>query len=307
MVMKADANHYDRTSPWEALGADVRDASSIAQVIKRAGMDFEVGTIVPVVNGIPQEDFRAIHRLDTDSTFGFAKKGYTPVQYRDAFSFLDGLEGFTLESAGTVKGGSRAFIQARLDRDIEIEGDRLASYFTICTSHDGSMGLKFVLGTLRLDCTNQFPILGASGTSWSHRHSTNVMANAKVAVAHLTQANEAIDTFEEEVRRLMETEITDRKFQAIMARVLPINDDQTPRQRGNVEEAREGVRAMYASAQDGGSFAGSGWGVVNAFNSWNQWVKPVKSTSDRAERQVVKTMDGTFGDLTRRVADLVLA
>lgn len=306
MVMKAATNHYDRTSPWETVGTDVRDANGIEEIIRKAGMDFEVGTVVPVVNGQAQEDFRAIHRLDTDTTFGFAKKGYTPVQFRDAFSFLDGLD-FTLESAGTYKGGARAFIQARLDRSIEIAGDRMAPYFYIGTSHDGSMGLKFVLGVQRLSCTNQLPTLGATGTTWSHRHSTNVLENARLAVAHLMDAEAALDTFEEEVRRLMEAEVTERKFQAIIAKVLPMNDDQTPRQRGNVEEARQGVRAAYASDIDGGGFAGTGWGVVNAFNSWGQWIKPVRSTSDRAERQVVRTMDGTFGDLTKRVADLVLA
>ena len=306
MVMSADANHYDRTSPWEAIGTDVRDAKDIEAVIRSAGMDFEVGTVVPVVNGTRQEDFRAIHRLDTDTTFGFAKKGYTPVQYRDAFSFLDGLD-FTLETAGTYKGGARAFIQARLDRSIEIAGDLMAPFFYIGTSHDGSMGLKFVLGVQRLACTNQLPMFSSTGSAWSHRHSTNVMANAKAAVTHLTQAEEALDDFEEEVRRLIETEVTERRFQSIITRVLPMNDDQTPRQRANVEEARQGVRQAYASDIDGGGFAGTGWGVVNAFNSWGQWIKPVRSTSDRAERQVVRTMDGTFGDLTRKVADLVLA
>jgi phage/plasmid-like protein (TIGR03299 family) len=309
MVMKADANHYDRETPWQTLGVDVTEAHGIADVARLAGMDFQVGTSIPVVNGTPQESFRAVHRLDNNQTFGFAKKGYTPLQYLDAFSFLDGLGGFTLESAGTIKGGARAFIQAKLDRTIVVEGDTIQPYFYIGTSHDGSMGVKMILGALRIRCTNQFPMLGRTAIStWSHRHSTNVLENAQVAAKALVQVDDELDAFEEEVRRLMETEVSDRRFKAIVANVFPMSDSQTLRQRENVQVQRDEVQEAYVlSMRDGGDFIGSGWGVVNAFNSWGQWSAPIRSTSNLAERQAVKTLDGTFGAMTRKVAELVLA
>lgn len=116
-----------------------------------------------------------------------------------------------------------------------------------------------------------------------------------------------IDGFEEEVRRLIETQVTDRRFRSIVQEILPISDHQTPRQRGNVEEQREAVRAAYVSEIDGGAFHGTGWGVVNAVNSWGQWTKPVKEEGGRAHRQAIRTLDGTFGNLTTRVARMVLA
>lgn len=309
MVMEA-LTQYDRRSPFEALGTKITE-TDVDAILAQAGLDFEVGTFVPVVNGHEAVGHVGIQRLDTGKTFGFGKKGYTIVQNRQAFAFVEDLLGsgqVQIESAGTFKGGARVWIQAKVAQPIAVPGDEVDAYLTISTSHDGSGSLQAVYGFLRLACTNQFPALVREAASvWRHRHSTHVLAKADQAKAILGLAPKVIDGFETEVRRLIETEVTDRQFRSIVQSVLPITDFQTPRQRRNVEEQREAVRAMYASEIDGGAFRGTGWGAVNAVNSWAQWAKPVKSTGDRANRQAVRTLDGTFGALTTRVAEMVLS
>lgn len=312
MVAEVDVQHYDRKSPWHTAGTVLDDGpQTVDEILVAAGLDWEVETVVPVVEGVARPEFRAIRRTDVDEVFGFAKKGYQTVQNREAFTLVEGLletEAVVVESAGPVKGGRRVWVQAAVNRYIDIDGDGHEAFLTVSTSHDGSSGVRASLGFLRLDCMNQMPALtrGAIST-WSHRHSTNVMAKTDDARRILFQAVEEIDHFEEEVRRLMETEVTARRFDAIVAQLLPISDNQTPRQRGNVEEKREGIRAMYASERDGGRYVGTGWGVVNAFNSYDQWMKPVKDEANRAERIIVRSLDGTFGAMTRRVSELVLS
>ncbi len=310
MVMAA-TTQYDRMSPWSVLGHQIQ-ATDVEGIIKEAGLDFEVSTAVPVVNGTPAQDFSAIYRTDTQKVFGIAKKGYQVVQNREAFALLEDLlatDQIEVESAGTLKGGAQVWIQAKVLKPVTIPGDEVEAYLTISTSHDGSAGLRAVYGFLRIACTNQLPSLGRGAKAvWSHRHSRHVLAKSEQARQILGLAPKVIDTFEDEVRRLIEVEVPDRRFQQIITQVLPISDEQTPRQRGNVQEQRDAVRAMALSDRDGGgAFAGTGWGVVNAFNSWNQWAKPVKNETDRAVRQAVRTLDGTYGAMTSRVAEMVLA
>lgn len=231
---------------------------------------------------------------------------------RQAFALLEDLlatDQIEVESAGTLKGGAQVWVQAKVLKAVEIPGDAVDAYLTISTSHDGSAGLRAVYGFLRLSCTNQLPSLGRGAKAvWSHRHSRHVLGKADQARQVLGLAPKVIDTFEDEVRRLIEVEVSERRFQQIITQVLPISDEQTPRQRGNVQEQRDAVKAMAVSERDGGgAFAGTGWGVVNAFNSWNQWAKPVKNETERATRQAVRTLDGTYGSLTSRVAEMVLA
>ena len=310
MVAEVNGQHYDRKSPFEVAGTKVNE-TDVDGIIKAAGLDWEVETVVPVVEGQARPEFRAIRRTDTDDVFGFAKKGYQTVQNREAFGMLQDLletEEIVVESAGPVKGGRRVWVQAAVNRYIEIDGDGMNPYLTISTSHDGSSGVRAILGILRLDCMNQMPAIGRGAKAqWSHRHSTNVLAKAEDARKILGLAVEEIDAFEDEVRRLMDTDVTARQFDRIVGEIFPKSDLMTGRQMANVDEKIEGVRAMYESDRDGGRFAGTGWGVVNAFNSWDQWAKPVKDESNRAERQIVRILDGTFGNLTQRVADLVTA
>ncbi len=316
MVMEA-LTQYDRRSPWDALGTKITE-TDVDAILSQAGLDFEVQSVVPMVphpNGFgpltPADEFRAIQRTDTGKVFGMTKKGYQPVQNREAFALLEDLVGsgqIEVESAGTLKGGARVWIQAKVDAPVSIPGDDVEAYLTISTSHDGSAGLQAVFGFLRLSCTNQLPSLARNAVAvWRHRHSRHVLAKGAEARAILGLAPAVIDGFEDEVRRLIETEVTARQFQAIVTTILPITDHQTPRQRGNVESQREALHEMHASEIDGGAFKGTGWGAVNAVNSWAQWAKPVKSTGDRATRQAIRTLDGTFGAMTARVAEMVLS
>lgn len=306
MVMSA-LTQFDaeRKTPWTALGTPV-ETNDVDQIMKIAGLDWEVQTVIPEVNGSPVSDFRAIERTDTGQVFGFQRKGYTPLQNRHLFEIVESFgSDIDVRSAGTFKGGARVWVQAQLHRRIEIAGDTLDPYLTISTSHDGSGAPKVGLGAGRLSCTNQIPMFRRTA-QWSHRHSTNVVRAALNAHVILGQAETILDSFEEEVRRMIEHEVTNARFEEIVKTILPASDDMTVRQLGNVEAQRDGIRLAYATDRDGGAFAGSAWGVVNAVNSWAQWVRPVKSTSDRAERQGIQILDGSFGRLTERVAHLAL-
>jgi len=309
MVMEA-LTQYERTSPFEMLGTKITE-TEVDAILAQAGLDFEVGTFAPVVNGYVDEKSVGIQRLDTGETFGYGKKSYTVVQPRQAFGFLEDLIGTGLVdvvSAGTFKGGARMWIQAKVGQPITIPGDEVEAYITLSTGFDGQTSLQGVYGFLRLACTNQFPSLAREAKAiWRHRHSRHVLAKAEQAKEILGLAPKVIEGFEAEVRRLIETEVTDQAFRRIVQHVLPITDYQTPRQRRNVEEQRDAVRAMYGSEIDGGRFHGTGWGAVNAVNSWAQWAKPIKASDDRAMRQAIRTLDGTFGNLTTQVANMVLA
>ena len=74
---------------------------------------------------------------------GIVSDEYEVVDNRDAFRFLDALIGSELhfETAGSLWGGRRVWVLARLPEYVELGGDPSATYIYVANSHDGSMAV----------------------------------------------------------------------------------------------------------------------------------------------------------------------
>jgi len=151
MAHEVETMMYAGDTPWHGLGVAIPDARklSIEEAIVAAGLDWEVE-----LRHIFTEDSEgAVHGIldhyitcrRTDNTvLGVVGKGYQPLQNMEAFRwfqpFLDSGEA-TLETAGSLKGGSRVWIFARIRRDPMVVGkaDTMKYYVLLSNSHDGSL------------------------------------------------------------------------------------------------------------------------------------------------------------------------
>lgn len=333
-----------RISPWHKIGTIIPEAlrsSDIETILKTAGMDWTVSkraiaaaATVASEGGrvdftVPTDDFFAIVRDDTDLVLGVVKKAYEPFQNADALDLLNDilLSGdVTVETAGVLYDGRRVWVLANIPRDLTIEGDVHVPYLLISTTHDGSGSVRADLTVLRVECRNSLRLaianldlrralqekgvqLGGSGSgSWTHRHSANVKAKAEDARRILGFAGDFLDAFEAEVKDLMGKVITDRQFDKMVAEMFPAGEELTDRQKGNVTEKRNRVRDLYDSPFDGGKFRGTGWGVLNAFNSFDLWGADLKGgESTRSTRQAVRLLDGTIETRTSKVRDRIMS
>ena len=180
--------------PWHGLGVILDKPPTVEEAIKCAGLDWTVrlqplhmkydGEDIPVPNG-----FATVR--DTDrKVLGVVGPTYKPLQNKDAFKFfqpfLDANEA-TIETAGSLRGGTRVWVLARVTQDpIEIvPGDDVLNYILLSNGHDGTLAIRVGLTPTRVCCANTL--------SAAHAHK----ASKLLRVRHTKKAAETLDVVRE--------------------------------------------------------------------------------------------------------------
>ena len=130
-----------RETPWHGLGRIVMDAPASREALELADLDWQVesrniysgtGAMIP--------GYRANVRSTDDAVLGVVSDRYRIVQNEEAFQFTDDLlgEGVTYETAGSLQGGKKVWMLAKLPEKYIIAGDEVTPYLVFFNSHDGS-------------------------------------------------------------------------------------------------------------------------------------------------------------------------
>lgn len=174
-----------RETPWHGLGRIIMDAPASREALELAGLDWQVesrniysgtGAMIP--------SYRANVRSTDDAVLGVVSDRYRIVQNEEAFQFTDDLlgEGVTYETAGSLQGGKKVWMLARLPRKYLIAGDQVEPYLVIFNSHDGSSGVKVAMTPIRVVCQNTLNLaLNTAKRSWTARHTENVLLRVQDA------------------------------------------------------------------------------------------------------------------------------
>ena len=91
-----------------------------------------------------------------NAALGIVSDRYKVVQNEDAFRFTDDLlgEGVSYETAGSLQGGRKVWMLAKMPHRYIIAGDEIAPYLVVMNSHDGSSGIKVAMTPIRVVCQN---------------------------------------------------------------------------------------------------------------------------------------------------------
>ena len=103
-----------RETPWHGLGRIIMDAPASREALELAGLDWQVesrniysgtGAMIP--------GYRANVRSTDNAVLGVVSDRYRIVQNEEAFQFTDDLlgEGVTYETAGSLQGGKKVWMQ----------------------------------------------------------------------------------------------------------------------------------------------------------------------------------------------------
>ena len=122
MSANVETMFYTRVTPWHGLGTRVEEAPCAKEALALAGLDW---------------------RVVTDR--------YKVVQNEDAFAFTDELlgEGVSYETAGSLQGGRRTWILAKLPQRYMISGDEVTPYLVFMNPHDGNGAIKAAMTPVR--------------------------------------------------------------------------------------------------------------------------------------------------------------
>lgn len=163
MAHEFETGFVVRDQAWHGLATVLKDAPTIEEGIKQAGLEWQVNccpmTALTADGVVNVEKYRAVIRSSDNSVLGVVSDKYVPLQNAEAFGwfqpFLD--QGLcTLESAGSLKSGKHVWVLAKITgSDLDVSaGDRITGYLLLATAHDGSQAVIVVFTPVRVVCWN---------------------------------------------------------------------------------------------------------------------------------------------------------
>ena len=295
----------ERDVPWHGLGTPVQEAPNSAEALRLAGLDWEVvSRDIQLCGGKKIPGYHANVRSSDNSVLGVVGERYKIVQNNDAFAFTDGIigEGARYETAGSLSGGRRVWMLAKLD-NFKLAGDDTENYLCFANTHDGSGAVKVIITPVRVVCNNTLnAALSSAKRSFSMRHTLNVDKKIEEAKMALELNARYIVELADFAEVMAKKKLEDIRLKEILNELFKTTDKSTDLQKRNAEECKQAFYVCYA-APDIAKFQGTAWGAINAMSDLVGHSLPHRNTKTYAEKNWGRIMDGA--PLFDRMVDMV--
>lgn len=286
--------YVGREKPWHGLGVSVEEAPSSERALILAGLDWDV-IQKPIFTSTGEEiaGYRANVRSSDSRILGVVSDKYKVVQNKEAFSFTDTLlgEGVRYETAGSLQGGKKVWLLARLPREYIISGERISPYLVFSTSHDGSGAVKVAVTPIRVVCNNTLNLaLNTASRSFSMMHTSSVQSKIQEAHDALFRAEDYMEKLGNEIERLKEIKLSDDQVNEYIEVLLPLDMDATPIQVKNAFRLRDDIRERYFNAPDLKPLSKTAYRFINAVSDFATHANPLRKTRNYYENLFMKTV-----------------
>ena len=296
MAANVESMFYVRETPWHGLGTRVETALNSKDALKYSGLSWKVRQEdIKTVDGYPIQGYRANIRDDNHEVLGVVSDRYKVVQNNEAFAFTDNLlgEGVTYETAGSLCGGKRVWLLARLPEPYKLLGEEVTPYLVFTNSHDGSGAIRVAATPVRVVCNNTLNLaLNTAKRSWSVAHKGDIQRKLDEARNTLFMADQYLKQLQQEAERLSMIRLSDKMVQTWMDELLPVPDNASSQQEKNILRQRKDMQHRYFDAPDLVALPKSGWRFINAVSDYATHTEPLRKTAQYKENLFSKTMDG---------------
>lgn len=246
-----------REQAWHGLATVLDAPPTTAEGLRLAGLDWRV-RMSPLWTGngmkvldLPGsgsglvldgpftsvESHRAVVRDTDESILGVVGADYVPVQNADAMAFFDPLIArgdVELESAGSLKGGKRVWVLAKvkvpMDGVFVAADDPVLPYLLVSTAHDGTRAVTVCFTVIRVVCWNTLRAAeGLSdrgkGASLRIRHIGNPVEALAEVSAFVDVSRQTFAASLDEWRAMRAKGMDVRGLERYIVRVLREEDD----------------------------------------------------------------------------------
>ena len=296
MAALVETMYSTREKPWHGLGVVVKEAPTSEEALRLAGLDWNV-VQEPIYTPFREkiEGFKANVR-DTDrKVLGVVSDRYKVVQNVEAFSFTDELlgHGVRYETAGSLSGGRRVWLLARLPREYIIAGERISPYLVFSNTHDGSGSVKVAVTPVRVVCNTTLNLaLETAQRSFSMVHTGNISDKITEARDTLFKAESYMDRLGAEFEQLHQQKVTDAEVQKYIELLIPMESNATRTQEKNVNRLREDLAMRYYDAPDLQKVGKNAYRFINAVSDFATHAEPLRRTANYSENLFSRTVDG---------------
>lgn len=298
-----------RERPWHGLGTMVEEAPDSREALIAAGLDWDVvQRPVFTQDGVKVPGYFANVRQQDGSILGMVTSRYKVVQNRDAFGFTDALlgDGVRYETAGSLMGGRKTWILAKLPTRYIIQGEQILPYLVFSNTHDGSGAIKIAMTPIRVVCNNTLNLaLDTADRSWSIHHTGDIAAKLEDARETLFMAEDYMNELGKGFEDLSRKRLTDAAVDEYIKELLPIADDASETTEKNILRLRKDVATRYFDAPDLQGLRKNGYRFINAVSDFATHAAPIRRTKNYQENLFNKTMEGN--PLTDKAYRLIMA
>lgn len=284
-----------REKPWHGLGTIVNKAPDSGEALKLAGLDWEVIQSPIFTAHGKVEGWKANVRNTDRQVLGVVTDRYRVVQNTEAFAFTDSLlgEGVQYETAGSLMGGRKVWLLARLPREFIIAGERISPYLVFSNTHDGSGAVRVAVTPIRVCCNNTLNLaLTTAQRSFSMIHTGDIRGKISEAKQTLFMADQYMEDLGREFERLRRQKITDQQVREYIELLLPIEKGASNITVKNVKKLRNDMAMRYFDAPDLKELGSNAYRFINAASDFATHAEPIRRTKNYQENLFMKTYEG---------------
>jgi len=302
--------------PWHRLGVSTDGAQTSEDAAEAAGIAWAVAK-QPIFDGAGREipGSYVVQRDSDGAHLGIVGDQYVPLQNAEAFAFLDSLaqDGIVrYETAGSLRGGRRVWMLAKMEEDWRIGDDDFKSYLLLANGHDGSLAVCVQPTNVRVVCSNTLAsAIGSKGASAlvRIRHTSSMETRMGEAARVLNITSEANRRQRDLLQRAIETQATAADVSLIVEELfgesLKSDSDRT---RGAAERAVVDFKARFLlpEVRRTGQTA---YALINAVTGYADHALRYQGDGQaKAERRMETTLwGGKAFDIKRQGVELVAA
>ena len=281
---------YANETPGHGLGNKLSAQSSISVWAKQAGMEWSIQE--SAVNFQAGKDTshsafneqKVLYRSDTGAALSVVSQRFQVVQPRDVLEFYRDLtkaHGFTLETAGVLKGGRKVWALAKTNMSANIKGtDTLNGYLLLATGCDGTLATTAQFTSIRVVCNNTLAIVLKDGTAAVKvPHSTTF--DPKALKQQLGLSSASWTDFIYQMKKLSERKVKNNEAEAFVSSLLT-----DPAAKFTNERAVKKILALYdgrGRGADLSSSKGTAFGLLNAVTEFVDHERRARSTDYRLD------------------------
>jgi phage/plasmid-like protein (TIGR03299 family) len=177
-------------------------------------LNWNVKTEPVFTAGMEAVEARVTRRDSDNKILGVVGKNYEPLQNTQAFDFFQPFLDSKLaaiETAGSLRGGKRVFVLAKINRDpsVIVAEDIVEKYVLLSNSHDGSTAVRVGFTPIRVVCQNTLAMAHGNESSAliRVRHTSKVRANVEAVREIMDVANSRFEATAAQYRFLASREI----------------------------------------------------------------------------------------------------
>ena len=246
---------------------------------------------------------------DNGDLLGVFKDGYQGHSYQEwllsqVATLLD--DDLGIGSAGLLRNRAQAWVSVEVPETIKTpEGVDFRPNLVAATSFDGSLATTYKRTMGIVVCDNTLAAaLDEKGQAVKVKHSRYSKLKLKDARDALAIVHSMADDFAQQVSDLCSQEVNAAAFNRVLDIVLPLPEEQG-RSMTMAQNKRDQIINLYRHDERVAPWAGTTFGVIQAFNTWQHHIVTVKGEKSRVQRNYENVVTNVGDNFDRSIYQAV--